>query len=323
MKWIRLWTQETVFGSTFQELDCAERGIWFSLLAMAGLPPRDGIVELRKYVPYGIDILADFINCTPEMLRSTLEKLQAVNKIELHEGFIHIRNWNQYQTEYERYRKGRRKHLSEYERQKPYRQAKKLQDQKLKEKSDSELQKVTTELQCNYPCNHPEESKGYRVTNSELQKVTAEKLQKELQVYHDTKPLQNKEKSELQCNHPGEKEKEKEKEKERGCNPPFHSPPVENENKFVGIVVETWNLNCGNCAKIRNLDDILRKKIIARFKQRKLSREWFIEMIKYIARGCANDEWRRDVQKTSLRQVVNSDNYLNGLLEKFKAQERS
>ena len=48
MKWIRIWTKETFSGTTFQELNAEQRGIWFSLLIMAGLDsqPQEGEVAL-------------------------------------------------------------------------------------------------------------------------------------------------------------------------------------------------------------------------------------------------------------------------------------
>jgi hypothetical protein len=116
MKWIRLWTQETIDGTTFDELDAAERGIWFSLLLLAGLPPNEGIVELRKGVGYEPSHLAQKINVDPDLILPTITHLLEVKKVSLlpkSAGFppekirLKIRNWNKYQTEYSRYRKGK------------------------------------------------------------------------------------------------------------------------------------------------------------------------------------------------------------------------
>jgi len=108
MKWIKLWTNEVFYGTTFQELNLEERGVWFSLLVMAALPPRDGIVEMREGVPYQLDFLADLLNCERNLLKKSVKKLEKVKKIRVKEGFIHIKNWKKYQTEYARYRKGLR-----------------------------------------------------------------------------------------------------------------------------------------------------------------------------------------------------------------------
>lgn len=108
MKWIRIWTHKTVYGSTFQELNAEERGIWFSLLVLAGLEPNEGIVEMRKGIAWKLRSLGEFINCQPRRLQTILKKLSSkqINKIEfLPDGRIKIVKWEQYQTEYERYRK--------------------------------------------------------------------------------------------------------------------------------------------------------------------------------------------------------------------------
>ena len=83
MKWMRLWIAEIFYGTTFNELDITERGIWFSLLVMAGLPPNFGIVEMRDGVPYPIDVLATQISCDRKILEETLKKLasKSIKKI--------------------------------------------------------------------------------------------------------------------------------------------------------------------------------------------------------------------------------------------------
>lgn len=107
MKWIRLWTEETIKGTTFQELDVTERGIWFSLLAMAGTSLSPGIVEIRKGVGYSIKFLAEFISCDEKILQKTLKKLQKFRKIELlkDKKRVKIVNWEKYQTRYAKYYK--------------------------------------------------------------------------------------------------------------------------------------------------------------------------------------------------------------------------
>ncbi len=116
VKWIRIWTQETVSGTTFQELDAAQRGIWFSLLVLAGRGPREGIVELRKDTGYTVEHLAQLLNVDPDLVLPAIRRLLDVKKVSLlpkNEVFppktirLSIRNWKKYQTEYQRYRKGR------------------------------------------------------------------------------------------------------------------------------------------------------------------------------------------------------------------------
>jgi len=109
MKWIKLWVKETFYGTTFQELNVTERGIWFSLLILAGLGQTDGIIELRKGVAYPLETLATLINCKKTLLQKTLDKLINVDKIYiLPDKRIGIKNWNKYQSRYEKYYKKKR-----------------------------------------------------------------------------------------------------------------------------------------------------------------------------------------------------------------------
>jgi hypothetical protein len=116
VRWIRIWTEETVTGTTFQELDAAQRGIWFSLLVLAGRGPREGIVELRKGTGYAVEHLAQLLNVDLDLILPAISRLLEVKKVSLlpkNEPFppktirLKIRNWGKYQTEYQRYRKGR------------------------------------------------------------------------------------------------------------------------------------------------------------------------------------------------------------------------
>ncbi len=116
VKWIRIWTEETMSGTTFQELDAAQRGVWFSLLVLAGRGPREGIVDLRKGTGYTVEHLAQLLNVDPDLILPAIRRLLEVKKVSLlpkNEPFppktirLRIRNWKKYQTEYQRYRKGK------------------------------------------------------------------------------------------------------------------------------------------------------------------------------------------------------------------------
>jgi len=82
-KWLRIWIEETLKGTTFDELGLAERGVWFSLLVLAGNSLSEGIVELRKGVGYTLPHLANTINCKPEELNGAISRLIEVGKIQL------------------------------------------------------------------------------------------------------------------------------------------------------------------------------------------------------------------------------------------------
>ena len=108
MKWIRLWTDEVLKGTTFTELTLSERGLWWSLLLLAGDSMTPGIVELRKGVKYPQETLAIMVNCDRKTLRKGIEKLISVGKIShTNDGRIIITNWRKYQTRYEKYYKNK------------------------------------------------------------------------------------------------------------------------------------------------------------------------------------------------------------------------
>lgn len=101
MKWIRLWIEDTLRGTTFKELDYAERGIWFSLLLMAGEGRNPGVVEIRDGEAWSMEGLAEYIKCPVDVLKVNLQKLTNVNKIIVeNDNRIVIKNWGKYQTSY-------------------------------------------------------------------------------------------------------------------------------------------------------------------------------------------------------------------------------
>ena len=109
MKWIRIWTEETLHGSTFKELTAAERGIWFSLLPLAGtgVPP-EGQIKVSDEYGYSTKQLASLLYVDINVLENALKRLVAVSKITISASdVITIQNWQRYQTEYSRQKKYR------------------------------------------------------------------------------------------------------------------------------------------------------------------------------------------------------------------------
>lgn len=108
MKWVRLWVDEVIKGTTFSELTLAQRGLWWSLVLLAGDSLSPGIVECRKGEAYSLTHLSLVLNCDARTLKSALEKLVSVNKIAiLKDKRMTIVNWKKYQTRYEKYYKNK------------------------------------------------------------------------------------------------------------------------------------------------------------------------------------------------------------------------
>ncbi len=112
MKWIRLWPDYIINGTTFDELPAMERGVWFSLLVMAGYSPVPGTVCIAAGIAYTQAQLAGILKISPDALDAGIERLthMTVRKLTKNpDGTLTVTNWNKYQTEYDRqkgYRRG-------------------------------------------------------------------------------------------------------------------------------------------------------------------------------------------------------------------------
>jgi len=103
MRWIRLDIEKNIRGAVFEELTLTERGLFWTLLLLAGDSIEKGIVQLREGVAWPIPFLAKYINCGEEELQKGLEKLEKTGRISLlADKRIKIENWELYRTEYER-----------------------------------------------------------------------------------------------------------------------------------------------------------------------------------------------------------------------------
>lgn len=112
--WLKLWAIECLEGSIRYQLDAAERGTWYDMLALARVSGQDGAISDRDGRAYPHSFIANRLNITLELLEATLQKCLDEGRVTEDEGGIHITNWKVYQ--------------SEYERQKPYRDRKKAEE---------------------------------------------------------------------------------------------------------------------------------------------------------------------------------------------------
>lgn len=118
-RWIKLWTQETLYGTTSEELLADEQACWFKLLALAGDSPEPGRVEVAPGVPMTDEQIAGILKVPIEVWLRAKDRLQHpdVDKIFINRGIIHIKNWDKYQGEFDK-----TEYMKEYMRQ--YRQRK-------------------------------------------------------------------------------------------------------------------------------------------------------------------------------------------------------
>lgn len=107
------WPYDNLFGTLRHELNAAQRGVWNDLLDFAKLSRvRPGLIAPNKNTAYQHEWLAAFLNIPLDLLEETLILLKNSGRIEENGSGIEIINWKEYQ--------------SEYDRQLPYRQAKKV-----------------------------------------------------------------------------------------------------------------------------------------------------------------------------------------------------
>jgi len=108
-RWIKLWTQETLYGTTSAELELDEQALWFKLLALAGDSPEPGKVEIAPGIAMTDEQISGILKAPLDTWLRTKEKLRHldIDKIFINEGIIYIRNWERYQSEYERTKKYR------------------------------------------------------------------------------------------------------------------------------------------------------------------------------------------------------------------------
>lgn len=106
-RWIKLWTQETLYGTTTRELEPAERWVWLGFLALAGDSVEPGTICAAPGVPWTDRQLADVLKISLAVLKSAKTKMLNHEKITINEGIIHISNWKKYQSEYDRTKKYR------------------------------------------------------------------------------------------------------------------------------------------------------------------------------------------------------------------------
>lgn len=94
--WLPLWRNKWLMGSTRWELTPAERSVFIDFLCLAGAD--DGFIRANPSTPYPIEYLAGMLQAPAELIRETIEKCIAVDKItRLEDGILYINSWGDYQ----------------------------------------------------------------------------------------------------------------------------------------------------------------------------------------------------------------------------------
>lgn len=104
-RWIKLWTQETLYGTTIKELEPAERWVWLGFLALAGDSIEPGKIQAAPSIPWTDAQLAQLLGISTSVLQSAKAKMVEHGKITINSEIIIIANWEKYQSEYDRTKK--------------------------------------------------------------------------------------------------------------------------------------------------------------------------------------------------------------------------
>lgn len=109
LRWIKLWTQETINGTTRRELEPAERSLWFDLLCLAGDSPDPGTICVAPGIPYTDDQLCQLLKVPPALLERARDKMLKAGKLEKRDRCLRIAKWEHYQGDYIRVQQHRRR----------------------------------------------------------------------------------------------------------------------------------------------------------------------------------------------------------------------
>lgn len=120
-RWVKVWVSECLNGTIRFDFTPEQRGVWYDLLVLAGNCRHEGLIAAGQGIPYPDNWIAGTLNIPLKLLQVTIQKCIETGRIEKNGSGYRIVNWEKYQ--------------SEYDRQKPYREAKKQQQK------DSDLDK--------------------------------------------------------------------------------------------------------------------------------------------------------------------------------------
>ncbi len=114
--WVKMDCQGCLHGSINFQLTLEEQAVWFKLImysAVCGGNP--GFICDNDNHPMPLEFIAQELHCSLELLESTLKKCTEEGRTNVNNAGIEIINFNAYQ-------------FTEYDRQRPYREAKKERD---------------------------------------------------------------------------------------------------------------------------------------------------------------------------------------------------
>ena len=102
--WVKLHINGMLNGSVRYQLEPEERATWIDLLCLAGLGVEPGLISDSDKRPYPHSFIANRFNIPLGLLETTLKKCINEGRVKEDGYGIHINNWQEYQSEYQRQR---------------------------------------------------------------------------------------------------------------------------------------------------------------------------------------------------------------------------
>jgi len=103
--WIKLYVDQVLRGTCFEELIPDERFIWFGFLLLAGDNAMEGKICVTEEMGFSKEQLASLLKCDTELIKRSIKKMIRYEKIKINKNnVIQILNWQKYQSEYQRQR---------------------------------------------------------------------------------------------------------------------------------------------------------------------------------------------------------------------------
>jgi len=94
LKWIPLWVDKWLFGSTRIELKPDERSVWIDLMVLSAKD--EGYIRANESVPYSPEQLSGLLCINVELLLRTIERCKEVGKIIGKDSALYLPSWQEY-----------------------------------------------------------------------------------------------------------------------------------------------------------------------------------------------------------------------------------
>jgi hypothetical protein len=108
-RWVKLFITGWLHGSVRWQLTPEQRGTFADLICLAGECGKDGAICDNDNRPFPREFIANQLNIPLQLLEETIKECRDEGRIEDRDDVIVIKNWDTYQSEYERQSQYRKK----------------------------------------------------------------------------------------------------------------------------------------------------------------------------------------------------------------------